>query len=207
MRPALWRRWLPDAIVDNHGVPSHEWVQPFAGFGSPPRFHVSYWIPQALIYGITRYVDAPDFPEHRQAASALRDAVAAAFQGTPIGELNRQIGASYRRWGQERVPDRFPGRFYDDMLWHFGGTQVDAEGRGFNVRYPKTTVISWVTEVNDETATGQHLETVAQAHLVANRAMLDLLVELDSGPVMSAEGLAEGRTLHRYGRARPLGRR
>ncbi|MDP9375395.1 MAG: hypothetical protein M3Q65_23685, partial [Chloroflexota bacterium] len=23
VRPALWRRWLPDVVVDNHGVPSH----------------------------------------------------------------------------------------------------------------------------------------------------------------------------------------
>ena len=207
VRPAVWRRWLPDALVDNHGVPSHEWVQPFAGFGSPPRFRVSYWAPQALIYGIARFVDDPDFPEHRQAAIALRDAVAAAFQGTPIGELNQQIGASYRRWGQDRVPDRFPGRFYDGMLWHFGGTPVDPDGRGFNVRFPKTTVISWVTEVNDETATGSHLEMVAEAHLIANRAMLELLAVMDSDVRETSLVAGEDQTLRRYKRDRPLKRR
>ena len=40
-RPALWRRWRPDVVVDNHGVPSHEWAQLFSGFNSPPRFGVS----------------------------------------------------------------------------------------------------------------------------------------------------------------------
>ncbi|HEX5165062.1 MAG TPA: M14 family zinc carboxypeptidase, partial [Thermomicrobiales bacterium] len=55
-RTALWQRWPADVVVDNHGVPSHEWVQPFAGFGSPPRFPMSYWIVQALLYGIVRYV-------------------------------------------------------------------------------------------------------------------------------------------------------
>jgi hypothetical protein len=33
-----------DAMVDNHGVPSHEWCQPFAGYNSPPRFQVSYHV-------------------------------------------------------------------------------------------------------------------------------------------------------------------
>ncbi len=64
-RRALWRRWPADVVVDNHGVPSHEWIQPFAGFGSPPRFNVSYWIVQALLYGIVRYVDDAQYPEHQ----------------------------------------------------------------------------------------------------------------------------------------------
>lgn len=174
-RPALWRRWLPDVVVDNHGVPSHEWVQPFAGFGSPPRFRVSYWIPQALLYGIIGYVHDPDYPEHRQAATALRDAVSAAVKDTDIGELNDTIGRSYRFWGQDRDPDRFPGEFHNGMLWHIAGSPANPEGRGFASRFPKTTVLSWVTEVNDETADGSHLERTARAHLLANRAMLDLM--------------------------------
>ncbi|MEZ4521273.1 MAG: M14 family metallopeptidase [Thermomicrobiales bacterium] len=204
VRPVLWNRWLPDAIVDNHGVPSHEWVQPFAGFGSPPRFRVSYWIPQALIYGIVRHVDDPDYPEHEAAALRLRDVVSAAVRETDIGDLNRQIGASYRRWGQEREPQRFPGEFHDDMLWHFGETPVDPEGRGFNTRYPRTTVLSWVTEVNDETATGDHLEMVARAHLVANRAMLDMLVRAGSRAERSVSKLDDGRIVERFNRPRPL---
>ena len=204
VRPALWNRWLPDVIVDNHGVPSHEWVQPFAGFGSPPRFRVSYWIPQALIYGIVRYVDDPDFPEHRDAAIALREAVSAAVADTTIGDLNREIGSSYRRWGQDRSPEHFPGEFHNDMLWHFGGTPPDPAGRGFNLRYPRTTVLSWVTEVNDETATGAHLETVSQAHLAANRAMLDLISGSGAETVRTVSVDPEGRTTVGFRRKRPL---
>lgn len=177
VRPALWQRFLPDAIVDNHGVPSHEWVQPFAGFGSPPRFPVSYWIPQALLYGIVGYVESDDFPEHRAMAFALRDAVSEIVADTDIGDLNREIGRSYRAWGQERDPERFPGEFHNDMLWHIAGRPPDPEGRGFSARFPKTTILNWVTEVIDETATGNHLELTARAHLLANRAMLNLLAE------------------------------
>ncbi|MFP3416416.1 hypothetical protein SB773_33815, partial [Bacillus sp. SIMBA_074] len=28
--PQLFYRWLPDVIIDDHGIPSHEWTQPFA---------------------------------------------------------------------------------------------------------------------------------------------------------------------------------
>ncbi len=202
-RPAIWRRWLPDVIVDNHGVPSHEWVQPFAGFGSPPRFSVSYWIPQALMYGIVRYVDDPDFPDHIAAALALREAVSDVVRDSDIGDLNRSIGESYRFWGQSRDPDSFPGDVHKDMLWHMSASPVDAEGRGFNVRYPRTTVLSWVTEVNDETATGEHLARVARAHLLANRAMLDLMAAAGGSPYHRVLNI-NGRTALQYKRDRPL---
>ena len=202
-RPALWSRWPADVVVDNHGVPSHEWVQPFAGFGSPPRFNVSYWIVQALLYGIVRYVDDAAYPEHQAAALALRDAVSAKVRNTDIGDWNRVYGESYRFWGQSRMPDRFPGEFHDDMLWHISSDPVDPAGRGFAARYPKTTVLSWVTEVNDETAESEHLERVARAHLLANQATLDLL-HAAAPPIQywRTEG-SDGFTL-RIGRDRPL---
>jgi hypothetical protein len=203
-RPALWRRWLPDVLVDNHGVPSHEWVQPFAGFGSPPRFRVSYWVPQALLYGIIGYVeDGRDFPLQSRAVIALRDAVSAAIRDTDIGELNRVYGGSYRYWGQSRLPERFPGHFHNDMLWHISASPPNPEGRGFQIRYPNTTVLSWVTEVNDETATGPHLEITARAHLLANRAMLDLMAA--SAPALRRwRGVDGDRVVARVGRERPL---
>jgi hypothetical protein len=202
-RPALWKRFLPDAIVDNHGVPSHEWVQPFAGFGSPPRFRVSYWIPQALLYGIIGYVDSEDYPEHHDAAIALRETVSAAVRDTDIGDLNRIIGDSYRFWGQDRDPESFPGEFHNDMLWHISGAPPSATGRGFATRYPATTVLNWVTEVNDETAEAEHLERTARANLIANRAMLDLIGSAAERPEPTAHEDG-GRLIYRWHRKRPL---
>lgn len=203
-RRSIWERWPADVVVDNHGVPSHEWVQPFAGFGSPPRFKVSYWIVQALLYGIARWVDAPEYAEHCEAVMALRDAVSAKVRDTDIGEWNRVYGESYRTWGQSRLPDSFPGEFHDDMLWHISSGPADPEGRGFSTRYPKTTVLSWVTEVNDETAEGEHLERVARAHLLANQATLDLLYA--SVPQLRRWQIDHGNGTHtiRVGRDRPL---
>ncbi|MCO5178128.1 MAG: M14 family metallopeptidase, partial [Thermomicrobiales bacterium] len=193
-RGSIWRRWLPDVIVDNHGVPSHEWVQPFAGFGSPPRFRVSYWIVQALLYGIASYVDGPDNEDQRASVAALQQAVSAMVRDTDIGEWNRIYGASYREWGQSRQPDRFPGEFHDDMLWHIAAVDGDSPRRGFHLRYPRTTVLSWVTEVNDETAEGEHLELVARAHLLANKATLDLLSSAATAPTLRAARNTDGTT-------------
>jgi hypothetical protein len=203
VRPSVWRRWPADVVVDNHGVPSHEWVQPFAGYGSPPRFAVSYWIVQALLYGIIGWVDDPDLPQHRAAAERLRDAVSARVRDTDIGDWNRIYGASYRFWGQEREPERFPGVFHDDMLWHITPREPDPAGRGFAARHPRTTVLEWVTEVNDETAEGEHLARVARAHLLANQATLDLLVAA-APPIRHWRGVMGETVTLRVGRERPL---
>lgn len=203
-RPAVYRRWPADAVVDNHGVPSHEWVQPFAGFGSPPRFRVSYWVPQALIYGIVRYVDDAAHPAHRAAALELQTAVSAAVGATELREWNARIWESYRFWGQAREPEHFPGELHDGMLWHVSTGPADPDGRGFNARYPRTTVLSWVTEVNDETARGAHLERVAFAHLTANRAMLELLAAAAPTHTGARVSEFEGQRTWRVGRKRPL---
>jgi len=203
-RGALWRRFPADVLVDNHGVPSHEWVQAFAGFGSPPRFRVSYWVVQALLYGIANVIDDPAFPDSRASVNALRDAVSAKVRDTDIGEWNRIYGQSYRFWGQSREPEHFPGVFHDDMLWHIYDTKPDPQGRNLEQRYPKTTVISWVTEVNDETAEGEHLERVARAHLLSNQATLDLLYAAAPPIRHWRADDGNGRVTLRIGRDRPL---
>lgn len=203
-RGALWRRFPADVLVDNHGVPSHEWVQPFAGFGSPPRFRVSYWVVQALLYGIASYIDDPAYPHSRATVEALRDAVSARVRDTDIGDWNRVYGASYRFWGQERLPENFPGVFHDDMLWHIASVTPDPAARNLEARYPQTTAISWVTEVNDETADGEHLERVARAHLLANQATLDLLAAAATPPHYRRADDGPGRYTLRISRERPL---
>jgi hypothetical protein len=178
VRDRIWQRWLPDIVVDNHGVPSHEWVELFAGFGSPPRFRTSYWQVQAMIYGILFYLDGEQFPEHRLAAHALREAVAHAVSSdAELLQWNRRYRDRYVSWGTHWVPDRFPANTHRDMIWYFGGYPADQERarRSPAARYPSVTVASWVTEVPDETAHGEHLRLTAKAHLVANWATIDLL--------------------------------
>ena len=176
-RPRLWREWLPDVVIDNHGVPSHEWSQHFNGFGSPPRFGVSYWLVSALLYGIVRYPTAD--PTHAAFAEAVRDRIAMAVaDDAEIFATNQQIRDVYERWGHRRLPERFPATYHREMLWYFGPQSAEARARFSRPDgYDRVTVAEIVTEVPDETAQGDYLALVARAHVVANEALLALLAD------------------------------
>jgi len=191
-RREVWEQWLPDVIVDNHGVPSHEWSQHFAGFGSPPRFPVCYWMVQALLYGIIPHADTP---EHTPFAETLRRRLAQAIAADPdLAPANATYGHRYHRWGTSRVPQRFPADIADDFLCYVTKLTPDVASRNFAVRYPRTSTLDWVTEVPDETAHGEHLALTAHAHLVANQATLRLMQEW-APPVEHAVHSGDGDSL------------
>ena len=177
VRPALWYAWAPDVVVDNHGVPSHEWNQIFDGFGSPPRFGVSYWMVPALLYGILRY--PPGDPMHHDFAVAVRERITAAVAADPaLLAANQLLRERYERWGHAHAPERFPAEYQRDMLWYFGALAPEAQARSRQpANYYRVTTANLVTEVADETAQGDYLALVAHGHLVANQALLRLLAE------------------------------
>jgi hypothetical protein len=204
VRPLLWKQWRPDVITDNHGVPSHEWWQPFAGGQNPPRFGMSYWLCQALIYGICRY--APDEP-HTAFAEAMRAVVSRAIAAEPdLAAANHIYAERYERWGHQYVPEQFPATYYGDMLWFFGPARetLDAPHRNVAMREANMLSATWVTEVIDETAQGAHLELVAKAHLTANLALLRMTAGNAPPVTFSATPRPGGYTHHRLHRLRPL---
>ena len=174
VRREAWERWRPQMVIDNHGVPSHEWSQHFSGFGSPPRFPVSYWVPQALLYGIIDHIDTPEaetFGAEVQRAIA-RDLAAAG----DLAGINDVLGDRYRRWGAERDPNHFPASYDDSFLCYLRSHPADPDSRNVGRRFPATTLLDWVTEVPDETAHGERLEQTARAHLLANLAAIRVLI-------------------------------
>lgn len=180
VRSRLWHEWLPDLVMDNHGVPSHEWNQHFNGFGSPPRFGISYWLVSALLYGILRYPTAE--PVHGAFAHAVRERIAVAVaEDDALRDGNVTLRDRYERWGHTRLPERFPADYHRDMLWFFGPQDAAAPLRaGRPATYDRVTVADIVTEVPDETAQGDYLALVAHAHVVANVATLQLLAAGDT---------------------------
>lgn len=180
-RRETWLRWLPDAIVDNHGVPSHEWCQPFAGYTTPPRFRVSYHVVQAMLYGIITFADDPTMPHLHQAAAALRSAVAQEVAATPwLYQRNQYWLDRYYHFGHRWLPAISPMAVHEGMLFFYRGVapeQLPPARRNFAMRYPQITLLDWVTEVPDETAQGDYLAECAEAHRVANQAMIQLLVD------------------------------
>jgi hypothetical protein len=175
-RGQIWAKWLPDGLVDNHGVPSHEWCQPFAGYNTPPRFSVSYHVVQAMLYGIITYIEGME--PQAQVAESVRQAVtdAVAEEGW-LYERNQYWLSRYHAYGHRWVPEKSPMQVHKGMLFFFAGREPDNPwaSRTFSARYPGITLIDWVTEVPDETAQDDYLRSCAQAHRVANLAVLHRL--------------------------------
>lgn len=204
VRPRLMREWRPDVVTDNHGVPSHEWWQPFAGGQNPPRFRISYWLCQALIYGICRYL--PDTP-HAGFAAAMRETVSRAIAAEPeLAAANRTYAERYERWGHQYVPEMFPATYFGDMFWFFNPLDItsDTPQRDIAMREPNMVSATWVTEVIDETAQGAHLALVAKAHLTANIALTRMMADHAPPIAFSAIPLPGGRVHRRLHRMRPL---
>jgi hypothetical protein len=208
--PALWRRWAPDIVCDDHGFPSHEWVQPFAGH-SNPWFH-AYWIPQGLIFAILPRVRSPRYPRHAEAADSLRQRLVRALAGDrDIRARNGIYADRYRTFLHSRLPDAFPAPYDDDVLIHVDDYDPDDPGQsraalaGFPGEHPSVTTASLITEVADETAQGRYMARCAHAHLVADRVLLDYLFDVNAPAVVRHERhlLPGGAILLRAVRPRP----
>jgi hypothetical protein len=173
-RREVWEQWRPQMVIDNHGVPSHEWSQHFSGFGSPPRFPVSYWIPQALLYGIIHHLDDVTPERFGTLVSAT---IARNLAGEPaLAELNDALGERYRSWGTTYVPERFPATYNDGFLCYSRALAPNHDSRNVGARFPATTLLDWVTEVPDETAHDERLELTARSQELANRSAIDALI-------------------------------
>ena len=171
VKPLLWRRWLPLLILDAHGVPSHEWDQPFSGY-APGRFR-QFWIPRAFVYAIVPFIEEPSHAGHgpaRQISRAMDRAISA---DRDIQKLDRELKDRYVRYARAWEPEVFPptgGR---------GLTVLPSEkrlaGLNFGVQRFPVTVSEIVTEVTDEVVSGRLLELCARAHLTAAKALLEWL--------------------------------
>jgi len=178
--PRLYRLWRPDIVTDDHGFPSHEWVQPFGGYANP--WFASDWIPRGLIYLYLPYPHGPGFEGHERLALALRRAVVEELnQDEDIHAWNRAWAYRFKKYAHQWMPRQFPAAYYRDVLVHMARITPDAARpwtswmTGFADVFPAVTAISWITEVADETAQGSYHQLCARAHLLADLATLRLL--------------------------------
>lgn len=199
--PALFERFRPDIMLDDHGVPSHEWLQPFAGSGSAPYFKHSYWLPNALLYGIFRQYDPQTHPHQVQAAQALRERLVRRVRAEPeLFAQNQMWLERYRKWGHTWEPDRFPLEVHAGMICY----TWPAGAHSWSTRFPELCVVDWVTEVPDETAQGEQLRLTAQAHGTAHMACLEFLAQHPQPVLRTAAELADGSLRRSIGRRRPF---
>ncbi len=202
--PTLWRAYLPDVVLDDHGYPSHEWVQPFSGYSSAPYFRTSWWMPNALIYGIHRWMDPERFLANAAVQEALRDALAARLTADEeIEGYTRTLMDRYIRYGQRYVPEKFPLQTHKGFVSLTVDVAAGPDARSFVGRFPHITAAELITEVPDETAQGDYLALCARAHLEGDLAVIDVLTRHPQ-PVVRRRWEEDGAIFWTVGRPRPF---
>jgi hypothetical protein len=167
-KPRVWRRWLPEIMVDHHGVPDHEWEQPFSGY-APFRFR-EFWIPRTFVYLYVPFVDKPDHPLHGTAHRLARTLRRAMAQEKDIVRMNRKRAALYRTYAFKPEPRVFPPSKGEALL--ILPPMPRNFKTNFAVRYPEVTRCELVVEVPDEGARASSLETCVRAHLTVQEALI-----------------------------------
>ena len=187
VRTRVWRDWLPDIYLNPHGYPSHEWVQPFAGY-VPPGFRT--YLSTRGWYTTIGTLRDPRYPNHAEATEAIREAIVREINANPdVKAMDLRHQARYRKWAYGFGPYVFNQEVYKDTAIYYGdpetgepsGSRRFGAGRGGNpagesgpgagagtgrfsmTAWPQVTFFSGGTEAPDETAQGEWLNLVAKA--------------------------------------------
>ncbi|HEX4592860.1 MAG TPA: M14 family zinc carboxypeptidase, partial [Bryobacteraceae bacterium] len=220
-RRQLIEEWLPDAFLNPHGYPSHEWVQPFSEYtgwvqtreqANPGR---AWWIPRGWFTSLN-YLRDPEHPYSMKTAYAIQDRIVQAERGVPgLLPLEERMNARYERFGQRWQPRNMYQPIVDGIRIYMslkgnparpaggqGGGQVQAAGGGGGIS-PDITWDSGYTEAPDETAHGDYLKLLASAGLAFDRVHLKYLAD-GNLRITRTEREAQGGVQWRVERARPI---
>ncbi len=182
-RRLLWQSWLPDAFLNPHGYPSHEWVQPFSGYTAwmIRRMGVSagysWWIPRGWFTSLS-YLSDPKHEWSKDIAYELRNRIAHAINEVPgAAALDASENRLYDRYGVRWEPRRFQQPLYDGVRIYMAlkGQKAAPGGGGFMERFPNVTWDEGYTEAPDETAHGTYLHLVAGMGLAYDKVHLNYL--------------------------------
>ena len=170
----LWYKWLPDILVDNHGVPKHEWDQQFSGYTSP--WFKGFWLPRALFYGYFWYLDSEKYPDNRILSEALQDVVSDQINADKeIEGWNLDWQNRFEKYAHQWMPKLFPANYYKDLIYYWIPYQPDPNAWHVSHRYPWITALDWTTEVSDETAQGEYLDLCSRTHNISDIATIDMM--------------------------------
>jgi len=197
--------WLPDAYVNMHGYPSHEWVQYFAGYSAWVRSRRGgqrdWWSPRGWFIPGFGWVEDEDNPDYTTAQFAMLDSVAASIRAEPdVAAMSDEMYARYRKYGvQDR--DEFREYFRNGILVYLSLNPSSSIGNGaFSTR---TTYFSTTTEAPDETARGDWLDLVSTAGLAHSTALLRYLANGEFEVEREADAF-DGVVTRKVFRVRPV---
>jgi hypothetical protein len=187
----LWLRWLPRLVLDAHGVPSHEWDQPFAGTVNP-RFR-EHWIPRAFVFAILPFVDKPEHPAHDSAMAIAAQLAEDMSVHADISALNAVLAERYERYARAFEPEVFPASVNDALVVVPTAPRIEASNFG-RVHWPVTET-ELITEVADEVVEGAWLEMCVRAHLTAAMTLLRRLAQTPRVSLRTLESDGSGLRL------------
>lgn len=198
----LFERYLPDLIVDNHGVPTHEWEQQFSGYTSPS--YKGFWLPRSLLYGYYWYVTDEEyhsnFPANKKMEDVIADRIA---EDKEMTALNLEWTAQFEKYAHGWMPKLFPANYYKNMINYWIPFQYGPNGKYASIRFPWITTICYTSEVADETAQGDYLNLCARAHEAHDEATIEMLTK--AALPMQCGCTADNGTLHAvFRRKRPF---
>lgn len=172
----LWERHLPDVVVDNHGVPSHEWSQQFSGYTSPS--YKGFWLPRSLLYGyfwvVTDEVYKSNYPVNKKIEDVVADKIG---EDQEITKWNKEWMSIFEKYAHSWLPKLFPANYYKNMINYWIPFEFEPEHRYPSIRFPWITTVAYTSEVADETAQGEYLNLCARAHVTHDEAIIQLLMD------------------------------
>jgi len=196
VKPRLWHRWLPQIVLDAHGVPSHEWDQPFSGY-VPPKPFQEFWLPKTFVYAIVPFIDRPDHPGHGiagQLVTLMRHALA---DDRAINDLSLALNERYRRYAAAAEPRIFPACTAETLVAL--PPQKRVADNNFAARRWPLTQSEIITEVTDEVASGGLLALCAKAHRRIAGALIEFMRPEKPGAIVRTQ-LPDGAVLLRWRR-------
>jgi len=170
----IWQSWLPDIMVDNHGVPTHEWAQQFSGYTSPS--YKGFWLPRSLLYGCFWTVKEDCYKENISVAKKIEDIVADVIDGDDeLKSLNKELQDRFAKYATRWMPRLFPADYYRDMINVWMAFDYDSNHRYPSVRFPWITTVAYTSEITDETAQGEYLKMCAYTHMKHDIGIIRML--------------------------------
>jgi Zinc carboxypeptidase len=196
-RRQLLEAWLPDAFLNPHGYPSHEWVQPFSEYSGwvtnrqGANNGRTWWIPRGWFTSLS-YLRDETHPYSEKVTYEIRDRIVTAERNVPgLLDLESRMNARYQRFGQRWQPEDMQQpivngiRIYMSLKGAAGG-RGGAAGAGGGTApgsggvggiSPDVTWDSGYTEAPDETAHGDYMKLMASAGLAFDRVHLEYLAK------------------------------
>lgn len=171
--PKILNKWAPDIIIDNHGIPSHEWTQPFAGYHISPRWDMSFWIPNSMLYGIARKLDEADYPQHAKVLKKIIHSIQQKVKGSTVHRLNQYWISRYKKYGHRFMPDMFPLELVDQFIFYQWPTETDVKSINAISRFPDWVSADILSEVADETVYDETLEICKKAQRTFNLGAIE----------------------------------